>query len=197
MDPLFDPVQLFTCTSACLKYFNSLSSGYHHANPYVNSLPLPEAFLIILSSYNFNRTLAKPDTNNLQLLWGTEMNRMSIPFPGRPQASGFSKMHTEPIITASWTEPLPSYKQEIRRSHIQEQMPILAGMPEDCTSGSKIVQGYLIISLQKSLVSIPGTNLQIHSNWCIHHFMVPIMCTGLPGHMARLSGSKHSGSVQL
>lgn len=39
-------------------YFNSVSSGYHHANPYVNSLPLPEAFLTILSSYTFNTTLA-------------------------------------------------------------------------------------------------------------------------------------------
>lgn len=39
------------------KYFNSLSSGYHHANPYVKSLLLPEAVLTVLSSYNFSRTL--------------------------------------------------------------------------------------------------------------------------------------------
>lgn len=38
-------------------YFSSLSSEYHQANPYVNSLPLPEAFLTILSSYSFNATL--------------------------------------------------------------------------------------------------------------------------------------------
>jgi len=39
-------------------YINSLRSGYHHANPYVNSHPLPEAFLTTLSSYTFNTTLA-------------------------------------------------------------------------------------------------------------------------------------------
>lgn len=45
-------------------YFNSLSSRYHHANPYVNSLPLPEAFLTILSSYT-SYTLVWPATISL------------------------------------------------------------------------------------------------------------------------------------
>lgn len=97
-----------------LKYFNSLSSGYHHANPCVNSLPLPEAFLTALSSYNFNRTLV--------CNFSEEQVTLAYPIPW--QASGFSKLHSELIITTSWTGPLPSYKQGIRRSHIQKQMPI-------------------------------------------------------------------------
>lgn len=58
MDPLFDPVQLFTCTSAVGSTSTASVQDITIANPYVNSLHPPEAFLTVLSPYNFNRTLA-------------------------------------------------------------------------------------------------------------------------------------------
>lgn len=69
---------------------------------------------------------------------------------------------------------------------LQEDIP-------GCTNGSKVREGCQSIFQKKSSTS--GINLQMFG--CIQHFIVLIICTGLPGKLARLTEDKHAALEKL
>lgn len=94
-------ILVFLC-SGKNPYFNSLPSGYHHNNPSVNSLPLPEAFLTMLSLLHLqhNSGLAIHDFTPVEsAVVLKNRSPFAVPSSGRSLASGLVNC----MLTLSWS----------------------------------------------------------------------------------------------
>ena len=156
MDPTFEPVQLFSCSSAVKRILTSTVSVHNitFPNPHVNNLSLPEAFSAISSPTSLSHhsqlsgTTAPAQTGNKKEL-GAETHTCSWKVLQTAQVA--EKLHRDSWVFSSRNFWFP---------HLE--------LPCKC--------------------SVTG-----HTQ----HFMMLIICIGLPGHFARLAEKKHAASVQL